>query len=148
MAFTSFSPSKTFAQFSTVVFPTKTPTLKILTTAGGAVTLTAAEVLCGLLNIETQDAQTATTPTAAAIVAAINGCQIGTSFDLDIVNYGDTTLTIALGTGVTKITSTTTAVLTIATLTSKRFTFVVTNNVVGAEAISIYGVGGGAAVTA
>lgn len=148
MSITSFSPSKTYAQFSSVVFPVKTPTLKILTTAGGAVTLTAAEVLCGLLNIECQDAQTATTPTAAAIVAAINGCMVGTSFDLDIVNYGDTTLTIALGTGVTKITSTTTSVLTLATTVSKRFTFVVTNTTPGSEAVSIYGVGGGAAVVA
>lgn len=149
MPLTAFSPSVNYARFSTPVIPTKTPTTKTLTTAGGVITLTVAELLCGLLRVDCQDAQTLTTPTAAAIVAAINGCAVGASFDLDVINYGDTVLTLGLGTGVTKLTlAGVSAVLTLATLTAKRFTFVVTNNTVGSEAVEVYGFGSTAAALA
>lgn len=146
---TNFSPSVQYGRFATLAYPTVTPTLVTLTTAGGVVTLTAAQLLSGLLTCDCQDAQTMTTPTAALIVAAIQGCMIGCSFDVDVVNYGDTTLTVALGTGVTKATiATVSAVLTLATLTAKRFKFVVTNNVVGSEAVSVYAFGSTAAAVA
>jgi len=149
MAFTTFSPSNQYGRFSTLAYPTVTPTLITLTTALGVRTLTAAELLSGLLTVDCQDAQTATTPTAALIVAAIQGCQIGCAFDVDVVNYGDTTLTIGLGTGVTKATiATVAAVLTLVTLTSKRLKFVVTNNAVGSEAVSVYAFGSTAAAVA
>jgi len=149
MAFTIFSPSVQYGRFSTLAYPTVTPTLITLTTGGGVVTLTAAQLLSGLLTCNCDDAQTMTTPTAALIVAAIQGCQVGTAFDVDVVNYGDTTLTIALGTGVTKATiATVAAVLTLVTLTSKRLKFVVTNNTVGSEAISVYAFGSTAAAVA
>jgi hypothetical protein len=149
MAFAAFSPSVQYGRFSTLAYPTVTPTLITLTTAGGVRTLTAAELLSGLLTVDCQDAQTATTPTAALIVAAIQGCMVGCAFDVDVVNYGDTTLTIGLGTGVTKATiATVAAVLTLATLTSKRLKFVVTNNTVGSEAVSVYAFGSTAAAVA
>lgn len=149
MALTAFSPSQNFARFSTVVIPLITPTTITLTTAGGVVTLTAAQLLAGLLRCDCQDAQTMTTPTAALIVAAINGVQVGASFDLDVVNYGDTTLTVGLGTGVTKLTvAGVAAVMTLATLTAKRFKFVVTNNIVGSEAVEVYAFGSTAAAVA
>lgn len=149
MPLTSFSPTDNYARFSTVVIPTVTPTLITLTTGGGVVAMTTAQLLCGLITANCDDAQTMTTPTAAAIVAAISGCQIGASFDLDVINYGDTTLTVALGTGVTKDTiATVSPVLTLATLTAKRFKFVVTNNVVGSEAVKVYAFGSTAAAVA
>lgn len=149
MAFAAFSPTQNYARFSTIVIPTVNFTSIVASTGTGVVTLTTAQILGGFLPVDCQDAQTITTPTAAAIVAAINGCTIGASFDLDVVNYGDSTLTLGLGTGVTKATiATVAAVLTMVTLVSKRFKFIVTNNVVGSEAVSVYAFGSTAAAVA
>jgi hypothetical protein len=149
MPIPSFSPTPNYARFGTVVYPTKAVTPQVVTTATTPVQLTTAQILQGLLPVDCQDAGSITTPTAAAIVAAINGCQNGTSFDLDIVNYGDTTLTLALGTGVTKTTiGGVSAVLTMVTLVSKRFTFVVTNATVGSEAVTVWAFGSTAAAVA
>jgi len=149
MSIPSFSPSPMYARFSTLAYPTVTPTTFVLTTAGGVRTLTTAELLSGLLAVDCDDAQTMNTPTAALIVAAINGCQVGTSFDVDVVNYGDTTLTVGLGTGVTKTTIHTVAsVLTIVTLASKRLRFVVTNVTPGSEALTVWAFGSIAAAVA
>lgn len=149
MAITNFGPTTGYARFATLMYPTVTPTTKTLTTAGGVVTLTTAELLNGLLRVDCQDAQTLTLPTAALIVAAINGCQVGVSFDVDVINYGDTTLTVGLGTGVTKVTvAGVAAVMTLATLVSKRFKFVVTNVTSGSEAVEVYAFGSTAAAVA
>lgn len=149
MSIPAFAPSTSYARFSTLAYPTITPTLITLSTAGGVRTLTVAELLTGFLTVDCQDAQTMTTPTAALIVAAINGCQVGTSFDVDVVNYGDTTLTVGLGTGVTKTTiATVAAVLTLVTLASKRLRFVVTNITAGSEAVTLWAFGSTAAAVA
>jgi hypothetical protein len=146
---TSFSPNVGDARKSTLHFPTKTATLITLTTAGGVVTLTAAQLLTGLLTCDCQDAQTMTTPTAALIVAAFNGPMVGLSFDVDVINYGATTLTIGLGTGVTKATiAGVSSVLTLVTLAAKRLTFVLTNVTAGSEAVSVYAFGSTAAAVA
>jgi hypothetical protein len=146
---TSFTPTVGDSRSSSLFFTTVVPATITLTTGGGARTLTAAELLNGLLRIDTQDAQTATTPTAALLVAAINGCVVGTAFDVDVINYGDTTLTIGLGTGVTKITVTgLAAVLTIVTAASKRLKFVCTNVTAGSEAFELYAFGSIAAAVA
>jgi hypothetical protein len=145
----TYAPTTQYARLGTLAYPTKTATLITLTTALGVRTLTAAEVLTGLLTVDCQDAQTATTPTAALLVAAIEGCQVGTAFDVDVINYGDTTLTIGLGTGVTKSTiATVAAVLTIVTLASKRLTFVCTNATAGSEAFVLWAFGSTAAAVA
>lgn len=149
MAIISFTPNVGDSRASTLMYPTKTATLVTLTTAGGVVTLTVAQILAGLLRCDCQDAQTMTTPTAAQLIAAINGCLVGTSFDLDVVNYGDTTLTLGLGTGVTKITvAGVAAVVTLATLTAKRFTFICTNTTPGSEAFTVDSFGSTAAAVA
>jgi len=145
----TFGANTNYARFSTLAYPTVTVTTKTLTTGGGVIAGTAAEVLGGLLRIDCDDAQTYTTPTAAALVAAIEGCQVGTSFELDVINYGDTTLTIGLGTGVTKLTIHTVAVvMTIVTLAAKRFRFVCTNATPGSEAFEVYAFGSTAAAVA
>jgi hypothetical protein len=149
MAIPAFSPTTNYARFSTIVYPTMGVTSIVASTGSGVVQLTTAQLFQGLLPVDCQDAQSITTPTAAAIVAAINGCQVGTAFDLDVVNYGDSTLTMALGSGVTKTTiATVAAVLTLATLVSKRFRFIVTNVTPGSEAVTIWAFGSTAAAVA
>ena len=149
MPLTSFPPTVNYARFSTVAYPMNTATTQVVTTATTPITGTTVQFFQGMLPVDCQDAGTITTPTAALLVAAINGCQVGTSWDLDVVNYGDTTLTIGLGTGVTKRTiATVAAVMTIPTLNSKRFKFIVTNNTVGSEAVEVWAFGVTAAAVA
>lgn len=93
----------------------------IITTALTPVTMTVAQLLQGFLAVDCQDAGTLTLPTAALLNAALPGIEAGTFFEFGVVNYGDTTLTIGLGTGMTKTTlATVAAVMTIVTLASKR----------------------------
>lgn len=101
---------------------TPSPTTGIVITSGTTpVTMTVAQLLTGFLAVDCQDAGTLTLPTAALLNAAIPGVEVGNFFEVGVVNYGDTTLTIGLGTGVTKTTlAGVAAVLTMLTLTSKR----------------------------
>lgn len=146
---TNFTPATNYARFSSVTFPTMGTTQMTVTTGTTPVQMTTAQILQGLLPVDCQDAGSITTPTAAAIVAAINGCMAGCTFDLDVVNYGDTTLTLALGTGVTKTTiGGVSAVLTMVTLVSKKFRFNVTNATPGAEAVTVWAFGSTAAAVA
>lgn len=145
----TFAPTVQYARLSSVAFPTKTATSQVVTTGTTPITLTVAQILQGLLPVDCQDAGTITTPTAALLCAAIEGCQVGTSFDLDVINYGDTTLTVGLGTGVTKTTiATVAAVLTLVTLASKRLTFICTNTTPGSEAFVLWAHGSLAAAVA
>lgn len=129
-----------------------TPVNQALSTGGGVVTMTPAQLLSGLLLCDCQDAQTFTLPTAALLNAAIPGVEVGTTIYVDIINYGDTTLTIGLGTGVTKTTiAGVAAVLTIVTLASKRLILNCTGvlaNGSAADAWVVYGVGSTAAAVA
>ena len=121
------TPERNSPLLSGVKVSKKTAVTNALTTGGGAETMTVGEVLSGLLVPDTQDAQTWNLPTAAALNAAIPGVEVGSSIDLDVINYGDTTLTIGLGTGITRTTiASVAAVMTIATLCSKRFTLICT----------------------
>lgn len=147
------TPERQSPLFSGVLFPTYRPLLKTLTTAGGVITLTAAELQSGLLTIDCDDAQTLTTPTATDLNTGIPGVAVGTAFFVDVINYGDTTLTIGLGTGVTKSTiHSVSAVLTLVTLAAKRLLFVCTgvNGVMGATADAwvVYAFGSTAAAVA
>lgn len=149
MSITNFTPTPGYARFGTLTYPTVTPVTQILTTGGGVVTMTTTQALSGLLPCDCQDAQTITIPTAALLVAAINGCQVNTAWELDIINYGDTTLTVGLGTGVTKTTIAGVAtVMTIVTLAAKRFRFQVTNITPGSEAVVVWAFGSTAAAVA
>jgi len=65
-----FSPLRGEPTMGGIPLPTRTATAFTLTTGGGARTLTAAEVLGGLLLVNCDDAQTATLPTAALLLAA------------------------------------------------------------------------------
>lgn len=79
--------------------PTTTVTAATLTTGGGVRTATAAELLGGIMVLNVDDAQTLTLPTAALLNAAIPGAAIGATVETLLINTGDTTLTVAVGTG-------------------------------------------------
>lgn len=116
------APERQNPFFSQVVIQKGVTVQKALSTAGGVITATVAELLTGLIAIDCQDAQTYTLPTAALLNAAIPGVEVGSFFEFEIINYGDSTLTIGLGTGVTKTTiAGVSAVLTIVTLAKKKF---------------------------
>jgi hypothetical protein len=154
MPLTSFGPQQAAPIFSGLTYPLTTPANIVVTTATTPVTGTVTQLLGGLLLVDCQDAGTWTTPTAALINAAIQAPGVGRSFEVDVVNYGDTTLTIGLGTGVTKTTIATVApVLTIVTLASKRLRFVCTGVANGSDPTSadawvVYAFGSTAAAVA
>jgi len=135
----SFTPNKGYASFSSLVFPKITPT----SLAAGAQTLTAAAILGGLLITSASGStDTLTLPTAALLNAAIEGVEVGTSFEFTLRN-GDPadTVTVAVGTG-----GTASGTMTIATANSKRFLVRVTgvrsDSVVGsADSYTIYSLG-------
>ena len=90
------------------------------------VTATAAQILSGMLRVNCDDTATLTLPTATLLNAAIEGIYVGMCFEFSIINSGDTTLTVAVGTGITnklmtQASTTVSAVLTIVSNASKRF---------------------------
>lgn len=102
--------SKTLPNFKT--------TVATITTVGN-VTLTAAEVLGGLiLRDPNGGARTDTLPTAALLIAAIANAAVGQSFEFIIRNTADAaeTITVASGSG-----GTDSGTMTIAQNNSKRF---------------------------
>lgn len=148
------TPERMSPLLSGLILQKMIPTNQVLTTGGGVVTMTPAQLLTGLLLCDCQDAQTFTLPTATLLNAAIPGVEVGDTLLVYVVNYGDTTLTIGLGTGITKTTIATVApVMTIVTLASKVFllncTAVANANVPGStDAWVVYGLGSTAAAVA
>lgn len=103
-------------------------------TAAVATVLTAAEIINGMFFLTgTPGAVDLTTPSAAAIVAAIENCRVGSSFEFWVNNAGDGTITVVAGDGVTLVGTTT-----VATNKARRYTGRVT--AVGTPAVSLYGV--------
>lgn len=106
------------------------------TIATTPITLTAAELINGCIDVTVANSTTALTmPTAAQVVAAIPGCQVGSTFELTLMNLGSGTLTWTLGTGITG--KTTNDVTTVATNKGESYRFVVTNATVGTEAVKV-----------
>lgn len=134
MAITHFTPNSGYQTLSGSVNPVGLSTA-IVTTGTTPVTLTAANVLAGLLLVDCQDAGTAKWPTAAVLAAAIQGVRVGTMVELHINNVGDTTLTVAINTGGTLGTGST---ATQATVTGKDWVAVFTNVTSGSEAYTLY----------
>lgn len=103
----------------------------------GDVTFTAAEIMGGLILRDPAGAARADLlPTAASIVAAIDNCAIGDSFEFTVRNTADAaeTITITTNTGLTL-----SGTMTIAQNNSKRFVAVVT--AVGTPAVTVYSLG-------
>lgn len=147
-----YSPLRGEPTMGGIPQPLVTPTAFTLTTGGGARTLTAAEVLGGLLIVNCDDAQTATLPTATLLAAAMPGAAVGQAFDLDVINVGDTTLTIAVGTGGSLVVGNSkSSVATIVANASKRFTIRLTGLTAYGDtsnAYTVYGFGSIAASVA
>lgn len=96
------------------------------------VTLTVAQLFGGYITRSGAAAVSDTFPTAAAIVAAIDQCEVGDSFEFGIINTNSGTLTLVAGAGIT-LAGTTTA----ATNTVRRYLATVTN--VSTPAVTIRG---------
>ena len=131
-----FIPNVQAPYFSTLLYPTVNP--QTVTTAA-AVTYTAAQLLAGLILRDPNGAgRSDVTPTAAAIVAALQGARVGLSFEFTIRNDADAaeTITVTAGSGVTL-----SGTMTIAQNNIKRFLVNVTNATSGSEAVKIYSLG-------
>lgn len=118
MALNSFTPMQAPPILSGLSLPFIT-----VTTYSDTATVTAAEVLGGLL-IETKNgAATLTLPTAALLNAALQAPVAGRSFEFSVRNTGNNTTTVGVGTGGTSFTGNT---LTIATVSTRYFLLRVT----------------------
>lgn len=107
-------------------------------TSAAAVTYTAAQILGGLISDAISEANAATLPSAADVVAAIAGCAVGTSFDFFVKNAAASAISITLtaGTGNTLV-----GTATIAQNNTKHVRAIVTNITGAAEAVTYYSMG-------
>jgi hypothetical protein len=131
-----FTPSRVYATLSSLVFSTFTRVVQALS---GAITLTVTQLLGGFLLLDANGAaRNVTTPTAAAIIAAVEGADIGTGFDFVIRNTagGAYALTLVAGAGVTL-----SGTATVGQNNSKWFRCVFDNVTPGSEACTIYSIG-------
>ena len=106
-----------------------------LSTVTNAGTLTAAQCLAGLV-FHAGTGGALTTPTAAQLVAAMPGCTVGTAIIMNVRTTSASTSTLTAGTGVTLSGTAATA-----TLNSKAWMVVVTVNLIGSEAVTMYSLG-------
>lgn len=103
-------------------------------TVSGVVTMTAAQATGGM--VQHNVGGNLTTPTAAAIVAALPGCTVGTAFDCNVRAAGASTLVAGAGVTISALSTALTAAG-----SCKTWRFVVTNNLVGSEAVTVYSMG-------
>lgn len=136
MPITNFGPTTNYARLTTLAYPQVTPTVNAV---AAAVTYSVAEILSGLvLRDALSSARADLLPTAAALVAAINGCQVGTSFRTVIRNTGAGagSITLTVNTGAT-ISGTAVIVF----QQQKELLIVITNVTPGSEAYVAYSLG-------
>lgn len=105
-------------------------------TINGAASLTAAQVIGGLVLHASGAGAALGTPSAANIVAAIGNAPVGTAVRCHIRNTGAGASTLLAATGITISGTAATA-----TLNAKTWLFVVTNNIIGSEAVTVYSLG-------
>ncbi len=103
--------------------------------ATGSFTLTAAQLINGILRLSGQAGINVTLPSAAAIVAALANCQVNSGFEFSLINANTGTATIVAGAGVTLVGTTA-----VPTVKSQIYKGVVTNATVGAEAVEFIGI--------
>lgn len=131
-----FTPNLGRARFSSLVYPTTTPATEV---TAAAVTYTVDQVLGGLILRDPNGAGRADLlPTAAALVAAIEGAAAGLSFEFTIRNTADAaeTITVTTNTGLTL-----SGTMTIAQNNSKRFLARIGSATMGSEAVTVYSLG-------
>ena len=104
-----------------------TPATVTVTSGTTPVTLTAAQLAKKLIPVDCQDTGDLTLPTATLIAAGNPGINVGDVFEFSIINYGDSTLTLVVGTGITnKVIDSEDAILAIATHIGTRYALVCT----------------------
>ena len=97
-----FVPQKQYPSFSTIINQSMLSTVGTITGGTTTVTITAAQVLSGLILHDTSSQPLADVlPTAALLVPAIEGAQIGSTsrFLLRNTSAGAGTITVSAGTG-------------------------------------------------
>ena len=99
-------------------------------------TITAAQLITGILDGTPTSAATYTLPTAALLVAGIANCKVGSSFFFAVNNKagGAYTITVAAGSG-----GTADGTLTVAQNVIRLFLVIITNVTSSSEAYSVYG---------
>lgn len=107
--------------------------LSLVANAAG-VTITAAQLLGGIIIRSGAAAVSDTLPTAAALVALVPGAAIGDTFDVTIQNGNSGLLTIVTGAGIT-LTGTTT----VTNANTRKYALRFTNVTPGSEAAILYG---------
>jgi hypothetical protein len=133
------TPIRQFQHLSTLAVPFFTVDTE---STAGAVTYTAANLLGGFINRDPNGAgRTDVLPTAAQLVAAVPGVQVGSGFEFTIRNNADAaeTITLNAGTGGTLSAagqSTTTS--TIVQNNSRRYLCYFSNVTPGSEAVIFY----------
>jgi hypothetical protein len=110
------------------------PMILPVTLAAAGVTLTPAQTLSGLVSCSATG--TLTLPTAAQLCEAIQGCMVGTSFEVMIKSTGAGSVTIAAGTG-----GSMSGTATVATVNIRTFLVNFTNVTIGQEAYTVYSEG-------
>jgi len=103
-------------------------------TLTAAAILTPAQTLSGLISCNAS--VTLTLPSAAALCDAIQGCMVGTSFELMIKSTGAGSVTVAAGAG-----GTMNGTATVATVSIRTFLINFTNVTIGQEAYTVYSEG-------
>lgn len=106
-------------------------------TLTAAATLTTGQLLSGFV-ILNGAAANLTLPSAAALCEAIQGCMVGTSFEIEVRSIGAGTATLVAGAGVTI-----NGAATVATLNSRTYLINLTNVTIGSEAYTVYSKGSG-----
>lgn len=104
-------------------------------TAAGPVTLTTAQFINAIVRASGQAGVTFNTPTAAAIVAAIPNCQVGSWFEFVLQNNNSGTATVTGGAGVTMVGIVTSP----ATNKTQIYKGIVTNATLTTEAVKVVG---------
>lgn len=138
MTLTSYTPQQTPPYFESLVYESRT-----VTSYSDTATVTATELLGGLLIDTKNGAATLTLPTAALLNAAVPAAAAGKGFVFYVRNTGNDTCTVAVGTGGTSASGNT---LTIATLSTRLFLLLITgvasDGVVGsADTYTLYSLG-------
>jgi hypothetical protein len=107
-------------------------------TLTAAAVLTPTQLLSGFLIYNAAGAANLTLPSAAALVDAIQGAMVGTSFEVEVRSAGAGAATIVAGPG-----GTLSGAGGVATLNSKTILVNLTNVTIGQEAYTVYAKGAG-----
>lgn len=114
-------------RFQSVLMPMINPV-----TLAAAATLTSPQTLSGMV-IYTGASANLTLPAASDLCNNIQGCMVGTSFELIVRNTGAGTVTVVAGAG-----GTISGTPTVVTVNTRIFLFNLTNVTIGQEAYTVY----------